>query len=370
MNNLCPSCGTIYNVTAKNIGRRTICKKCGTGLVVNERGLEIVSPKPAPATPSGAAQAKVVPWQEGLKPPQPASSAGKFDFEETSPRHDDDVDDDDDDYDYSDRAIARRGPRWLVGFGAGCGLVKWGMWVNFAGIAYLILLFEISLLGKNLDLFLRPALYAPLYLLQLAGTGMMLLGWWRMTAVPPNSGASGLMTGASILAALRVTLLFVGTVLLIMAVAAKGLEGLKYVIHSYTALMIADICLWVATFSVIPGMAIVGGEIPSRRLRQKAGWVTLVHQILAIVLLSLVAAVWYLVLAEDFLGRVGGEGNGDRVVLPNPGRGGRPAKDVNPVPMMMFFLFAILLIQAAYTYLHYSLYAVGQQAAARGADAR
>ena len=40
-----------------------------------------------------------------------------------------------------------RQPRWHQGFGAGCGLVKWGMWVNFASSAYIAMLVEVSLLG-------------------------------------------------------------------------------------------------------------------------------------------------------------------------------------------------------------------------------
>ncbi|HEX4610793.1 MAG TPA: MJ0042-type zinc finger domain-containing protein [Urbifossiella sp.] len=53
MNNTCPSCGAVYNVAAKDIGRRIRCKKCATGLLVTEAGLEVddptVSPGPAPA---------------------------------------------------------------------------------------------------------------------------------------------------------------------------------------------------------------------------------------------------------------------------------------------------------------------------------
>lgn len=57
MNNTCPSCGAIYNVATKDIGRRIRCKKCATGLVVTDAGLEIddanVAPVPtrAPAPP-------------------------------------------------------------------------------------------------------------------------------------------------------------------------------------------------------------------------------------------------------------------------------------------------------------------------------
>ncbi|MBN9119601.1 MAG: hypothetical protein J0I06_10670, partial [Planctomycetes bacterium] len=61
MNNNCPGCGAVYNVAAKDIGRKLKCKKCGTALRVTEAGLEEdnggappADPKPAPA-PAGAA---------------------------------------------------------------------------------------------------------------------------------------------------------------------------------------------------------------------------------------------------------------------------------------------------------------------------
>src|SRR5206468_131012 len=56
MNNSCPSCGAIYNVAAKDIGRRIKCKKCQTALIVTENGLEVDQPvvpaaAAAPAAP-------------------------------------------------------------------------------------------------------------------------------------------------------------------------------------------------------------------------------------------------------------------------------------------------------------------------------
>ena len=39
MNNACPSCGAVYAVAAKDVGRTIRCKKCGTGLRVDESGL-------------------------------------------------------------------------------------------------------------------------------------------------------------------------------------------------------------------------------------------------------------------------------------------------------------------------------------------
>ncbi|VTR95573.1 unnamed protein product [Gemmata massiliana] len=39
MNNTCPTCGALYNVAEKDIGRRLKCKKCRTALMVTDAGL-------------------------------------------------------------------------------------------------------------------------------------------------------------------------------------------------------------------------------------------------------------------------------------------------------------------------------------------
>jgi hypothetical protein len=49
VNNTCPSCGAIYNVAQKDIGRRIKCKKCSSALVVTEAGLEVDEGGPVPA---------------------------------------------------------------------------------------------------------------------------------------------------------------------------------------------------------------------------------------------------------------------------------------------------------------------------------
>lgn len=55
MNNSCPTCGAVYNVAPKDMGRRIKCKKCQTALVVTENGLETEQPGgAAPPLPSAA----------------------------------------------------------------------------------------------------------------------------------------------------------------------------------------------------------------------------------------------------------------------------------------------------------------------------
>ena len=57
MNNACPSCGAVYAVTAKDVGRKIKCKKCSSALRVDDDGLVMDGPAAArlpAATPVAA----------------------------------------------------------------------------------------------------------------------------------------------------------------------------------------------------------------------------------------------------------------------------------------------------------------------------
>jgi len=41
MNNTCPSCGSVYGVSAQHVGRQFNCRKCNAALVVAEDGLQL-----------------------------------------------------------------------------------------------------------------------------------------------------------------------------------------------------------------------------------------------------------------------------------------------------------------------------------------
>ncbi len=68
MNNTCPSCGVLYNVAEKDIGRRLHCKKCHVPLKVTDNGLETDTASPLP--PSAMPVASVGP-DDDLVLPQP-----------------------------------------------------------------------------------------------------------------------------------------------------------------------------------------------------------------------------------------------------------------------------------------------------------
>lgn len=60
MNNACPTCGAVYAVAAKDIGRKIKCKKCNTALRVDDTGLVVDAPPPAQSKPGSAVAAAVV----------------------------------------------------------------------------------------------------------------------------------------------------------------------------------------------------------------------------------------------------------------------------------------------------------------------
>lgn len=74
MNSTCPTCGAVYNVTAKDVGRRIRCKKCQTGLTVTDAGLALDEPAPPP------------PQASGTRPPPPPRPADDFDDIDDRPR--------------------------------------------------------------------------------------------------------------------------------------------------------------------------------------------------------------------------------------------------------------------------------------------
>jgi len=57
MNNSCPNCGTVYNITPQLIGKSTSCKKCGAQLVIDASGLQL----------AGGGDSSVGPFWEILK---------------------------------------------------------------------------------------------------------------------------------------------------------------------------------------------------------------------------------------------------------------------------------------------------------------
>jgi predicted Zn finger-like uncharacterized protein len=83
MNNTCPSCGAVYNVAQKDIGRRLKCKKCGTALTVTDAGLEAdveaVAAVPAAAAADDAYEEEAPPPRSRRGASRSASTGGGLD---------------------------------------------------------------------------------------------------------------------------------------------------------------------------------------------------------------------------------------------------------------------------------------------------
>lgn len=52
MRNACPTCQTVYAVTPKDVGRRIVCRRCESALVIDDDGFRLETPPvPTPAPP-------------------------------------------------------------------------------------------------------------------------------------------------------------------------------------------------------------------------------------------------------------------------------------------------------------------------------
>jgi predicted Zn finger-like uncharacterized protein len=82
MNTSCPTCGAIYNVAAKDIGRKLKCKKCNTALKVTDAGLEVDggtgTAPPAESSKSSPVAAAVADEVEGDDEPVVKKKKGKY----------------------------------------------------------------------------------------------------------------------------------------------------------------------------------------------------------------------------------------------------------------------------------------------------
>ena len=72
MNTACPTCGAVYNVAEKDIGRKLKCKKCSSALKVTDDGLQL---------DAGTGSASAV----SLPPPPPPVAAALIEDDEEIP---------------------------------------------------------------------------------------------------------------------------------------------------------------------------------------------------------------------------------------------------------------------------------------------
>ena len=201
----------------------------------------------------------------------------------------------------------------MGGFAAGCSLAWWGLWVEFLAVAYGLGVTGYILLGLLSDprgMILKvndaggPAVLAPFFLGVLAGTVLTLLGRTRMMSVPPgSSGVKKVFFGAWAFTMLRLFATIAGAVLILMAASqwpdlkpaagadmdTKGKKAFLYFVGAFAAFAVGVPFWVVADLTTIPGVAVVGGEIPSARVRRRASLVTFVLQFLLLAYVLVVA---------------------------------------------------------------------------------
>jgi len=85
MRNDCPTCNTLYAVTAQDVGKRIICKQCNAALVIAEDGFRLDLSVPAPAKPK-AKRERDDDEVDDVAPPKKAKADADADKPKKEPR--------------------------------------------------------------------------------------------------------------------------------------------------------------------------------------------------------------------------------------------------------------------------------------------
>ena len=278
------------------------------------------------------------------------------------------------------RRPAGAGKGWKS-FGAGCGLVKWGMWFEFLAVVYLAAL--VGYLWMSFHNSAKPELVAsagvyilaPFSLGLLLGTGLIFMGRLRMLIIPSGSGAGGVFFGTFVFTGLRGMALLGSAVFLLVAASEGdkkvGSESGKFLGLCFLSWFAAVLPGILAELTAIPGMAIVGGSIPNLTLRRRAGMVTFVLQMVAVMYIGTVALG---ALAGDSL-RSSGVNVRDFAVGASPkpkgttlGSSSGPNRE--SIALMGYAVLGMFLfLEFLYTALHATMYGAGQTAARQSTEA-
>ena len=114
---------------------------------------------------------------------------------------------------------------------------------------------------------------------------------------------------------------------------------------------------------MVPGLAVVGGEMPSRPLRHRAAVVTFVFQLMACLWLAMVVSIVYVEAVRDLVPAPAPRP--DARPAPRPAQPLEPGQRAAVLTVVLGIMFAL---RAGYAYLHYSLYAAGQHAGQTDGD--
>lgn len=251
----------------------------------------------------------------------------------------------------------KRGRSWYwVPFAGGCRLAKTGIAVELGGVALMLLLLEVIVLARTgvfgmpnelesggLVLFPATAL--------LVGSCLLAVGRTKQARLPRGTIGAGVFVVAAWLGWLRFVLILISTSALAKGIGEYGALGGNYFLWSLRAYALALLVGTVAELSAVPGMALIGAEMPSRVLLDRAASTAFAIQLLAAVWVVLVIGYTYF----DVLGEPPSRTPSRSDTRPRQTVGADGRTEFTTLILMVLFL-----LQAGYSYLHYSLYSVGQ----------
>jgi hypothetical protein len=286
-------------------------------------------------------------------------------------------------------------PNLWNGFAGGCSLAWWGLWIEFLSVVYWFGILGYIFLGLLDDprgmLFKindagGPAIFVPFFAGVLLGTALTFLGRTRMLTIPSGTGAKKVFLGAWAFTGIRVLAAITAAILIAMAStewpdvrtmtpAEWDTKGKNAFLHFVLALFafVISIPFWIlADLTTIPAIAVVGGAIPSLRVRRRAGWVTFLLQglLLAYVFVASSGGIVVGVAASkiDFKPKITEESSSPSSSKSPPLTPSKTKEDVESgvkgvKAVVMLMLTTCVAIQFFYTILFASLYGAGRRGA-------
>ncbi|AWM37546.1 hypothetical protein GobsT_44680 [Gemmata obscuriglobus] len=245
-------------------------------------------------------------------------------------------------------------------FARGCRWVEWGIVTEFLAVTLMFMVVAgvgLGRLGVIPVARVNSDYSAPVFFgLLLVGTGCVCAGRLMMLQLPAGTSGLGVLMGAFCLSGLRFLALLCALLFVAFALVSRGdrAVGTEWVGRLYALAAVAG---FVAEVSVVAGMGVVGGALPTDRLRRRAGAVALALQLMVSAWVVLMALIIYAGLFAEFLPR------------PAPVPAARPAPPAAPIPvaqragLLLGGLLVVYLFNAAYSFIHYSLFAAGRAAA-------
>lgn len=372
----CPGCGGRLRVPDEAAGKRVSCPACkGVHIAPPPADEPVVAAPPPPVAPAGSASN---PWSfddeagtSGEPAPLVRSSSSQSGERRSRGRRGENPD---------EKGRSSPAPGKWTGFGAGCRLAALGTWVEFAAVAaFLGPLLVVAVSAAAGAMWWQPLLskagpfvFLPFFGLMLLGAGLVAVGRVRMCAVPPGTGARGVLFGTLALSAVRVLGVAAGTGMVVLSgmqfLSNKTDGTTAYLLYAFGGYAVAFVAGVVADVTVLPGLAVVGGAIPNAALRRRAGTAAFLFQLVALVSVLQVAGTYFVLLSMPALAnRVPGAPRPAPTPTTRPNTIDSGGSTATAGVVAFGGIVFVLLCQAGYAGLYAGLYATGRKAAAADA---